>query len=442
MTLPGQLIDASAFVDGRVVGDELGWIFETDGRKSERVPWPTWKGEAECAKDLKGRLAWPIEGSDQLLVLGDTPLIVEGRADCLAAVPLRRPLTTLGKKTWEVLADSPRVVLFESDLALGTLALIASEGDLPHLEVGGEVLEAVGTVHEDEDRLGCLSADERESMLVDDPEQTAAPVLHKVSATWSGSGRPEVLELTISQSCEGDPRYQGGAVKYEREMRWGLVREGSGWRQVELEVASDQSSSGDGAGMGHTRRQLVQIHALGKMALVGHQTWTESLDSSRFGSSLRGWVRSDWWLLPLARLSGGLDVLDMEDSGLRLTPPSDEPEREADREHTTGTHPVGGCGLALLADRATLTCGEDTQSVRLEHTTGTVTRRARVWDLGAALFLRIELEREDRYTEPNEEADAAPSEHTSQEALTRSVIVSKRKAAMVEVGASSSDFAM
>lgn len=447
-TLPSPLINARDLTEGRLVATGSGWRFERGSARSGELAWPPWMSDAACVKDVKGlerHLAWPIEGTGRLLVLGQEALLAEPRPDCLAAVPLRRSWAVLGDKTVELSGSSPRVVLFGAsapDPALGGLALLATESDLPSLELAGKTIEPFGAEPSEEDQLLCLSEAEIAERRADDPDFEIAPSRHKVSATWRGGERVEVLELTVEQSCESDPSQQGGAVSYERAMRWVLERHGAGWRQVELEVSSSQSSSGDGAGMSLSRREGVNTWVAGAMALVGRWSETSSSDSSHFSSSSGGRTTSDWWLVPVGLLAEGFDVLAFDDAGLRLTPPSEEPERMAEQTFESGTVPVGRCELALEVERASLRCGDDEVSLMLEDDSGTITRRARVWDLGPAFYVLIELDREHRWTEEAEGDDSWPIDRASQESSAVSVIVSKRGAAMLEVGTSRADFSM
>lgn len=446
--VPSPLIDASELAEGRLVATDGGWRFERGAAQSGELAWPTGMADAACVKDVKGldgRLAWPIEGSGRMLLLGEEALIAEPRAGCLAAAPLRRAWPVRGDKTIERSGEAPRVVLFAEtppDPALRGLTLIATETDLPSLELGGEVIEPFGSAPSEEDEIQCLSEGQIEELREMDPDFEPTPTLHKVSATWRGGERVEVLELRISQSCEGDPSMQGGAVSYEREVRWVLERHGAGWRQVELEVLSQQSSSGDGAGMSLSRRERVNTWVAGTMALVGRWSETSSRDSSHFSSSSDERTHSDWWLMPVGLLAEGFDVLAFDEAGMRLTPPNEEPERMADQTFEGSKVPVGRCVLALGGEGASLKCGDREVSLELAEQGGTIGRRARVWDLGAAFYVVIELDREHRWTEEADGDDSGPIDRLSQESSAVRVIVSKRGSAMLEVGTSRSDASM
>lgn len=449
--LPSPLVDGRELAEGRLVASEAGWCLERAPVRSGELGWPSGMADATCMdrpEDLKGRVAWPIEGSERLLVLGEEALIAQPRAGCFSAAPLRRSWAVLGEKSVGLSGDAPRVVVFGAtapDPALAGLTLIAAESDLPSLELGGKTIEPFGVAPSEEDRLGCLSGAEIAELRAMDPDLELTPTRHVVGATWRGEGRVEVLELRVAQACEGDPSLQGGAVSYERVVRWVLERHGSDWRQIELEVTSEQSSGGDGASGSLSRRERVNTFWSGSMALVGRWSATSSTSSSHYQSGSSARTGSDWWLVPVGLMVAGFDPLGFDDVGMRLVPLSEEPEQEAERSYTTGTWPLGRCSLALLKERVSLRCGEAEVRSELSETGGTITRRARVWDLGATFYVEIEIDREHRWTEETEETggdDVGPVERASNESHATSVIVSKRGAAMLEVGWARSEFSM
>lgn len=478
--LPPPLVDAREFVDGGFVGDELGWFFVKSGARTDRVmwskvptghaadapcaklegheckaalggarmAWPSGMADATCVEDvsqLERRFAWPIEGSGRLLLLDKEALIAERRPDCLATAPVRQAWPVRGEKTIERSGEAPRIALFAEpppDPTLSGVTLVATETDLPSLELPGGVLVPFGGAPGDEDKILCISEGQIAGLRELDPDIQIAPPRHKVSATWRGGERVEVLELRIAQSCEGDPSLREGAENYEREVRWVLERHGASWRQIELEVQNQQSSSGDGASMSLSRRERVNTWVVGAMALVGRWSETSSNDSGHYSSRYGVRTTLDWWLVPAGLLAEGFDELAFDGAGMRLTPKAKEPERKADQTFESGNVPIGRCVLALGGERASLKCGDREVSVEPMQKVGTLTHQAQVWDLGTAFYVVIELSREQKWTEEPEDDDSMPSERTSFESQGLTVIVSKSGTAMREVGGSGYDSSM
>jgi hypothetical protein len=455
VVVAAPLLDASAFVEGRVVGDELGWVFESAGRKSERVPWPRIPmdplNHAPCMKlsqpeagDEVGQrlLAWPIVGTGRLLVLGDEPLIAQmspGRPGCVVAVPARTQRPELGTKRVEVSAHNPRIALFGAeapDPALVGLAFVERGQWAPRLVFPGGEIEPDGVELEDTDLLGCVSPEDAKEYELD-----VEPARHVASLSWRGDGRVEELVVALTQRCSGDPSQQGGAVEYERELEWVLERDDTklGWRQARVRIESRQSSSGDGVSQRDSRSQVVHSWRVGSMAWVGRWVEADSGSVSNWGASSDHTATSQWWLVPQGALAEGFDPETFDKVGLRMTPPMVEPKAAADRRLEAGEHRVTDrCKVRLVETDVELACGEAVAYPgSLPDLEGRIERLAEVWDLGASLLVKLTLDRDHPYEVPSEDDPTRLVEHSDQMSYSLTVVVSKRDGTLLEVARSS-----
>lgn len=339
----------------------------------------------------------------------------------------------------EVEGHEPRIVLFSGgapDPSLEGLAIVEREGWVPRLEFAEDGLEPDGIELEDIDQLRCVSPEDAREYELD-----VAPARHAVSVVWRGGERVDELELVLTQRCTGNPSAQGGAVEFERELRWVLERDGTepGWRQVGARLSSDQSSSGDGVTQSESRRQAVTTWRTGPVALVGRSVALDSGGVSRWGDGSTSVVSSDWWLVPVGVLDEGFDEATFDEVGLRLTPSMDDPQRAADARHTDGEHRLSArCQVDLRETRAKVSCAERVAELpSLSTATGKIKRHAEVWDLGLALLVKLELRREHRYQEPLSEDDPSLVEHVEQEGSGMTLLVSRRDGTILVVSRSS-----
>ncbi len=446
--LPQPLVDARDFVQGRVVAETAGWVFEGGTRRSEVMPWPKWPEEPPCLMTNEAVLAWPIEGTNpqRYLVFQDEPMLVEARIKCLVGVAALPRSEVLFKRDVTLTADASALSLSGVGPGLEGLDLMFDRMDSQaSLRVPGGVLDPEGGDSVGREGL-VINCWEPESHQVD-PENPAAPFTRKAAITGRGSGATYELEVVVDTTCSSDPEMQGGPTAYETTTRWVLTREPSspsGWAQVLLSVSTSQSASGDGAAHSLFARGSVFTWRKGAMTMAGTWHSEQGSSESRFGGDGRATEHSRWAVLPSRIDAKTFDEAQLDGTDvMRLVPSYKAPARAPDIERpaakTGDSVTVDGCELTFEERGFAVACGGQKQLLQepLSGTTGEFSRSLRVWDLGPSLLLEVELWREHRWTEPVSEDDPSELDRLDQEQRSWRFFVAKRTGAVFVLDASS-----